>query len=224
MRRFLFIALIMLVAAAATYKWFYPTYSYRYRLTINIETDGKLHSGSSVIEVIWYAHLLPELVSFSPELRGEAAIVDLGPRGVVVATLIAEDWGWHNTNAGWGALWLVPRAFGVRDSNEGLPDLVRLGGKRELAFDNLPRFLWFSNPQDPTTAKVLFVNDIPSAFGPSAHFAGASVEITSDPIVIEIRQKLPWLKPLEEKPPGHNIIYLPNKLGINRYMFIGDRS
>ena len=220
----MFIALIMLVAAAATYKWFYPTYSYRYRLTINIETDGKLHSGSSVIEVIWYAHLLPELVSFSPELRGEAAIVDLGPRGVVVATLIAEDWGWHNTNAGWGALWLVPRAFGVRDSNEGLPDLVRLGGKRELAFDNLPRFLWFSNPQDPTTAKVLFVNDIPSAFGPSAHFAGASVEITSDPIVIEIRQKLPWLKPLEEKPPGHNIIYLPNKLGINRYMFIGDRS
>src|SRR3954447_18152043 len=113
MKRALFFGLMVLVAALAVYRWFYPTYSYRYRLTINIETDGRLHSGSGVVEVTWYAHFLPELVSFSPELRGEAALVDLGPRGVVVATLLAKDWGWHNTNAGWGALWLVPRAFGV---------------------------------------------------------------------------------------------------------------
>jgi hypothetical protein len=102
--------------------------------------------------------------------------------------------------------------------------LPTLRGKRQLRFDNLPHFLWFSNPQDPTSAKTLLVDDIPRVFGPTAYFAGASVEITSDPLVIDIRQKLPWLKPLEEKPPGHNIIYLPNKLGINRYMFIGDRS
>jgi hypothetical protein len=76
----------------------------------------------------------------------------------------------------------------------------------------------------PTTAKILLVRDISSIFGSTARFAGASVEITSDPLVIDIRQKLPWLKSLEEKPPGKNIIYLPNKLGINRYMFIGDAS
>ncbi|WP_426437213.1 hypothetical protein [Bradyrhizobium genosp. P] len=73
----MFFTLISLVAAFATYKFFYPTYTYRYRLTVNIEADGKLHSGSSVVEVIWYAHFLPELVSFSPELRGQAALVPL---------------------------------------------------------------------------------------------------------------------------------------------------
>lgn len=55
-------------------------------------------------------------------------------------------------------------------------------------------------------------------------FAGAFVEITSDPLVIDIRQKLPWITSLEKKPAGEHIIYLPNKLGIGRYMFIGDAS
>ncbi|WP_375787738.1 hypothetical protein ACE10Z_09790 [Bradyrhizobium sp. Pha-3] len=216
--------LMMLVAAFAIYKFFYPTYTYRYRLTVNIEADGKLHSGSSVIEVIWYAHLLPELVSFSPELRGQAALVDLGERGVVVATLTADDWGWHNSNAGWGAFWLVPRAFGVRDSNGGLSKLANLRGKRELVLDNLPRLLWFSNPRDPTTAKTILVDDIASVFGSSAKFAGASVEITSDPLAINIRESLPWIRSLENKPAGEDRIYLPNKLSIGRYMFIGDAS
>lgn len=223
MKRFLFLALMVLVAAVATYKFFYPTYSYRYRLTINIEADGKLHSASSVVEVSWSAFFLPDY-HFNPELGGQAALVDLGSHGVVVATLTAEDWGWHNSNAGWGALWLVPRAFGVRDSNDGLPELANLHGKRKLALDNLPRLLWFSNPQDPTTAKTILVDDIPSVFGPSIRFAGAFVEITSDPLVIDIRQKLPWITSLEKKPAGENIIYLPDKLGIGRYMFIGDAS
>ena len=141
----------------------------------------------------------------------------------MIATLFAEDWGWHDSNAGWGTLWLVPRAFGdEKGGDHAMHPTLR--GKRKLAFDNLPRFLWLSNPQDPTTAKTLLVDDIPSVFGPSARFAGAFVEITSDPLVIDIRQKLPWIKALEQRPPGEGTLYLPNKLGISRYMFIGDAS
>jgi hypothetical protein len=211
-------------ALVAGYWYKYPNYTYRYRLTVNIEVDGKLHSGTSVIEVTWHGG--PEfgdVGSYSPTIRGQAPVVDLEARGVVVATLIAEDWGWHNSNAGYGALWLVPRAFGdEKGGDHAMHPTLR--GKRELAFDNLPRFLWLSNPQDPTTAKTLLVDDIPSVFGPTARLAGAFVEITSDPLVIDIRQKLPWIKTLEERPPGEGVLYLPNKLGISRYMFIGDAS
>ncbi|WP_426437215.1 hypothetical protein [Bradyrhizobium genosp. P] len=143
---------------------------------------------------------------------------------MVVATLTADDWGWHNSNAGWSAQWLVPRAFGVGDSNEGLSTLASLRGKRELSLDNLPRFLWFSNPRDPTTAKTILVDDMPSEFGSSAKFAGAFVEITGDPLVINILERLPWIRSLENKPAGEDRIYLPNKLSIGRYMFIGDAS
>jgi hypothetical protein len=219
--------LVLLLSAGALvvgYNYKYPNYTYRYRLTVNIEVNGKLHSGSSVIEVTWHGGpAIGDAGGYGSTMRGQAALVDLEDRGVVVATLIAEDWGWHLGNAGWGALWIVPRAFGDEKGGD-FPSLPKLAGKRELRFDNLPRFLWFSNPQDPTTAQVLLVKDIPSVFGPSARFVGASVEITNDPVGIDIRQKLQWLKPLEEKTPLNNIIYLPNKLGINRYMFIGDAS
>jgi hypothetical protein len=220
------VVLLGIGAMVILYNYFYPTYSYRYRLTVNVEVDGKVHSGSSVVEVTWRGHPeIPEAGSYSPELRGQAALVDLGSHGVVVGLLLGEDWGEPSSSTGgWGALWIVPRAFGVRDWNDGLPDLVRLRGKRDLAPNNLPRFLWFSNPQDPATAQIIPAQDFQAVLSPSVRFAGASVEITNDPLVIDIRDKLPWLKSLEQKPPGEDIIYLPNKLGVSRYLFIGDRS
>ena len=229
MKRGCVIALAVLVLGSAALiavpKYFYPTYSYRYRLTVNIEDDGKVHSGSSVIEVTWYAHFLPELVSFSPELRGEAALVDLGSHGVVVATLLNGESMGPARDGAWGAIGLVPRAFGFGTSlTELVAALPKLRGRRDLAANNMPRFLWFSNPQDPTTAQKTLIQDFPAVLGSSVRFAGASVEITDDPLLIDIRDKLPWLKSLEQKPAGNNVIYLPNKFGISRYLFIGDRS
>lgn len=224
MKRFLFVVLLVLFATAATYKFFYPTYSYRYRLTVNIEADGVIHSGSGVIEVVWYAHFLPSLVSFSPELGGQAALVDLDNRGVVVATLFnGEDYGPAKDGA-LGAIWLAALAFGNNSTLEELPALEKLRGKRDLAPDELPRFLWFSNPRDPMTARKILVQDFPTLLGPSARFTGASVEITNDPLVINIRDKLPWLKSLEQMPPSRNIIYLPNNFPIRRDLFIGAKS
>jgi hypothetical protein len=226
MKRGCLITLVVGIAAmAALYKYWYPTYSYRYRLTVNIEVDGKVHTGSSVIEVTWYAHFLPELVSFSPELRGQAALVDLGSHGVVVATLInGEDYGPARDGA-WGAIWIIPRAFGIGTSVYELPAaLPKLRGRRDLAPDNLPRFVWFSNLQDPTTARKVLSPDFPAVLGPFVRFAGASVEIANDSLVIDIRDKLSWLKALEQKPPGDDVIYLPNMFGISRSLFIGDAS
>jgi hypothetical protein len=229
MKRGCLTALVVLVVGAATLvlgsKYEYPVYSYRYRLTVNVELDGKTYSGSSVIEIGWQEGIkLGDSGGFAPMIRGQAVLVDLGDRGVVVATLInGESYGPAEDGA-LGAQWIAPRAFGTTTNAEEIPKLPELHGKRDLALDNLPRFLWFSNPQDPTTAQKLLVQDIPAALGSTARFAGASVEITGDPIVIDVRQKFLWLKPLEDKGPGSDIIYLPNKLGINRYMFIGEES
>ena len=215
---------LCLAVLGAAYKYLYPTYSYRYRLTINIEAEGKLHTGSSVIEVTWYAHFLPEFVSFSPELRGQAALVDLGDRGAVVATLLnGESYGPAQDGA-WGAIWIATRAFGLNSTTDELPRLPQLRGKRDLASDNLSRFLWFSNPKDPASASNILVQEFPTTLGSSVHFAGATIEITNDPIVIDIRDKLPWLQSFEQRLPGDDVIYLPNKFPIARFLFIGDRS
>jgi hypothetical protein len=230
MMRVLLTSLFALVLGAgvlaAGYWYKYPNHTYRYRLTVNIEVDGKVHAGSSVIEVTWHSGpMLGDIGPYSSTTKGQAALIDLGDRGLVVASLLGEDWGRpYSSTGGWGAVWLAPRAFGFGTSVNEMPEFLKETGKRDLVDDNLPRLLLFSNPQDPATARLLPVRDIPSVLGPSVRFAGASVEITNDPIVIDVRQKLAWLETLEKKPPGSDVIYLPNKLGINRNLFIGDAS
>jgi hypothetical protein len=207
------------------YMYRYPVYAYRYRLTVNIERDGKLHSGSSVIEIGWQEGIkLGDSGGFSPIVRGQAPVVDLGDREVVVATLInGEDYGPARDGA-WGAQWIAPRAFGKSTNGETIPDLPKLRGKRDLSPDNLPRFLWFSNLQDPKTARKMLAQDIPAVISPSARFVGAVVEITSDPIVIDIGQKLPWFQSWSDHYRDRGPMYLSNELALSRYMFVGDGS
>jgi hypothetical protein len=53
MRRAIGITLLCILGLVILWAWRYPTYTHRYWLTIAIETDGVVHSGSSVIEVRW---------------------------------------------------------------------------------------------------------------------------------------------------------------------------
>lgn len=120
-------------ALVAGYRYKYRDYSYRYRLTVNIEVDGKVHSGSSVIEVKWRGGpVVGDGGPFGPSVKGQAALVDLGDRGVVVATLLnGEDYGPAKDGA-LGALWIAPRAFGTDTNAETIPHLPELQGKRDV--------------------------------------------------------------------------------------------
>lgn len=216
---------VIVAAAVVVYKANHPTYSYRYRLQIALSIDGKVHTGSSVIEVTWECG--PKIADSGPcgpVLRGQAAVIDLGSHGMVVATLITGDSVSPTPEGAISAVFLGANAFGNRSTYEELPALPRLTGRRDLSPSNFPRLVWFSNPADPKSAKKITVEDVSNVLDPTARFTEAFVEITRNPVVVDIRQALPWLAALESKPAGSNIIYLPNKLGINRYLFIGDAS
>jgi hypothetical protein len=219
--------LLAFVAAAALYYWKYPNYSYRYRLTVEIESDGQVRSGSSVIQVTWHGG--PEIGDvgrYSPTLKGQAALVDLKPRGVIVATLVnGTGYGAPREAFGpWGALWLFPRAFRLGTSVDELRGWSPPNGRRKLGDDNLPLFLWFPNQDDPTSGQVVTPSSISRILGPSVKFIGAYVEATKDPIEIDVGKKLRWIEPLSHKFPEPSPIYLSSGLAINRYMFIGDAS
>ena len=69
-----------------------PTVTYRYRLTIEVETPQGLRSGSSVIETTirdttGAVLSTPEARTISSKVRGEAVFVDLGEGRNVVAIL-----------------------------------------------------------------------------------------------------------------------------------------
>jgi hypothetical protein len=81
---------LLIGGAIAWWKVNYPTYTYRYRTTVEVEVDGTVHSGSSVIEV--GINNQPPIGSAPPyvaHLRGEAVFVDLGRGRNVIALLAA---------------------------------------------------------------------------------------------------------------------------------------
>jgi hypothetical protein len=200
----------------------YPTYSYRYRLTIAIEIDGTVHSGSSVIEVIWRGQpYIPGAGSFIPDVRGQAVYVGLESRGAVVATLSnGESYG-PARDGSLSVLWLVPRAFLLRDSSDYLPKLPALRGRRELAPNNMPRLIWFPNVAEPKTARRFTAAEIPTLFGPGARLRTAEVEITDAPIIVDIGKKFPWFGMLQAPAATIKVEY---GFWLSKAMFIGEST
>ena len=84
---------IIIAVAVIAYKMAFPTYSYRYRLHLAVEIEGKVHAGSSVIEVDWSCGLKIADSGCGATLDGQATVIDLGARGVLVALLhdVVED-------------------------------------------------------------------------------------------------------------------------------------
>lgn len=221
----MFIALFIGGAIAWVKFITYPDYSYRYRLALSIESDGKVHTGSSVIEVTWSGGIpFGDVGPYVPVVRGQAAFIGLGERGAVVAVLTApshEERGRIVWPEGVSAIFLGARAFGNSSTYDELPQLPRLSGLRNLTPDNMPRLIWFSDVRDPKTLRVIKAADIPELFGSNARLASAYVEITRDRIVIDIDKKLPWFERLT---PRLSKIQIGYEFWLAKSMFIEGAS
>jgi hypothetical protein len=229
------VALIVLLIGG-TIAWVkfvaYPDYSYRYRLTLSIEADGEVHTGSSVIEVVWNGGIpFGDVGSYVESRRGQATFIDLGKRGAVVAVLLAPshvERGIAVWPEGVDVVWLASRAFGATLGTEALPlqerlaRLTRLTGRRDLTLDNMPRLIWFSDITDPKTARVIYPAELPKLFGAGARIAEAFVEITRDPIVIDIDKRLPWYRDLAARQKSTGITGQPFEFQLMYPMFVGE--
>jgi hypothetical protein len=177
------------------YNLIYPDYTYRYRLELTLELDGKPYTGSSVIEVRWIGG--PSIshqgaYAASGFVYGQAPLIDLGTRGILIVGLINADSG--SPHDAVPALFLGAAAFGNDSSYKKLPSLVRETGRRDLKPDNWPRLMWLPDRLDRTSARKIAPEEIESVFGPGARFTSAFAEMTSDPIMIDIDKKLPWYR------------------------------
>jgi len=217
------ILLALIVAAVVLFKVNFPTYSYRYRLQLSLFVDGQVHTGSSAIEVVWECGpKISGLGRCAPSLGGQAAAIDLGPRGVVVAALRGGET--FSLDKSVDAVWLCASAFGYQSSNEELPELPRLTGRRDLSPSNFPRLVWFANPADVKSAQKIVAPNVASVLGPTARITEAFVEITSDAIVVDIPKKLPWFSELLLAQKGKGILSEPRQFQLIYNMFVGENS
>jgi hypothetical protein len=187
----------------------------RYRLTLEAEVDGQPKRGASVIEVT-YAKQLNIRSELSIGYRGEAVVLDLGPRGTLFALLkegsdtrsIPQTIIFRAFNFD-GGIW----PSGSVEHLQG--QLRKLSGTRELALTSLPLLVRFRDLNDPTTVEAVDPLNISEKFGPGTRLNRATLEmvpvgiwplnligVTGTSITNSIKARLPWLAGLKSNLDG----------------------
>jgi hypothetical protein len=203
------IALATIAAVVLLYKLIYPTDNYRYRMTVDVDVDGKVHSGSSVIEVSVHRQpaLLPEMGPFTESVRGEAVLVELPDGRNIVALLASIETGQDMSYPGLAVLFafnLIKRADIVRSPG--------VQGSRELPKDHLPTLATISDPASVASLQILQPVDLEKVLGPKVRLRGIRIEMTTDPVThAEIEKRLPFIARLRDSQveyPGPPRFYL----------------
>jgi len=210
------IAALIILAVVMLYKIKYPTYAYRYRMTVTVEVGGEMRSGSSVIEVLVskQPQFLPEVRRLDQSVRGQAVFVEL-PGGKNIVALLAS--GSTAENSGF-ANQVVPQHFRLILDDRTLARLPELRGHWELAIDKMPTLVTVTNPNDAATVQVVRPDQLDEQLG--VHLRSIAIDMTTDPITSpDIEAKLPFLLKETDK---RSELHYPNVFILNYTYFVRD--
>jgi len=176
-------------AAFLLYLYTQPSYTHRFRLTIEIQTPQGVKSGSSVIETsAWESgNWGPiEARGIRRDFRGRAVFVDLGQGRNLFALL----------------------GFGPRGDQDGLFKLAsaalapskkfdwkeefRLKGRGVLPSSEIPTLITFGDLKDPASAVLVDPSEMAKILGPGFAFREALLETTNGSVSDNIDKILPW--------------------------------
>jgi hypothetical protein len=210
----------------------FPTYALRDRLTINVEVDGQIRSGSSVIEARWESW--PQSLSMlfgggfgNCRPYGNVPLVDLGSHGVLLA--------YHGParqtplDRAVSTCFLAIRAFspgplpfnGYPLARGSLVKLSFLSGRAQLTANNLPQFVWLPDRNDPGSAMPLLASSFPLIIGPNVKLESAWLETTNEPLSADLVKKLPWLGPLHAQQAKQIQLAPPDRYHLVTFSILG---
>jgi len=204
-------------------------HSYRYRVTVEVETPVGLRTGSSIWEVETNAGSgIPDR-SLHSRVHGEAVAVEL-PSGVLFATMRSQVL----NSPGDYAAGLVnshlrreptPGAVMTRDWAENMRRIARAKPSFELAPDELPLLVRFRDPKDANSLQSVSPKALNATFGNGVRLRRVIVAVTDERSKgNEILDLLPWLAThrgaLERCPPETLICEMPAKCSLTEGDFL----
>ena len=187
--------------------------SYRFRMTVEVETPEGLRTGSSVYEVTAQNHvkLLPDMRGRSRDVRGEAVAVDL-PGGRTMFALLKTLNRSGDDNLAYLSMATMDPAYkndwvesaarissgdGIRSPAEVAPsrkyDDYENGQPVRTEVPNYAMLVTFTDIADPSSVKLVDPADLAASFGPGVKLKRITVEITDDPVTNGIEKRLGWL-------------------------------
>lgn len=179
------------------------TGSYRYKLTLAINTPDGIKRGSSVVEDQFFDVSIPARGTMH-KLSGEALYLGLGPgRRPVIALLTSQLHPKYGKDQRWSRDGgptnnLFDRIYGETLSPPVslwgyISKIARMRGAHKITPDDLPDLVTFADINDPKSVIEVDPNDLQAALGPNVSWNEITLESTDEPITKGIELKLPWI-------------------------------
>ena len=196
MARF-FVRLAVLAVAALALAGCWGSESYRYKLTLAVNTPDGVKRASSVVEVLFWDVIIPARGT-AHKLRGQALYLDLRPGAKPLIALLTsrlhpkygKDIRWSPD--GGPTLRLMSSLYGIPPSGD-VPRIARLRGSREITPNDLPDLVTFADINDPKSVIVVDPNNLQATLGPDVSWNEITLESTDEPITTGIAARLPWI-------------------------------
>src|SRR5262249_21768339 len=151
------------------------TESYRYKLTLAVNTPDGVKRSSSVVEVVFWDVSIPARGTMH-KIRGEAVYLDLGPgKRPLVALLTSRLHPKYEGGTGWSPeagpdIRLITQLYGRTPSQDFVDDVPRIAGMRgarKIDPNDLPDLITFTDVNDPNTVTEVDRNDLQRTLGPN---------------------------------------------------------
>jgi hypothetical protein len=177
------------------------TETYRYKLTLAVDTPQGVKRGAGVVEVIFYDVSFPERGTMH-KLRGEALYLDLGPGArPLIALLTNQLHPKYGKEQRWtrdagpddnllSALYGVSLSAGILDY---VSQISRMRGPRKVTPADLPDLVTFADINDPKSVIEVDPGNLQATLGPNVTWNEITLESTDEPITAGIATKLTWL-------------------------------
>lgn len=174
--------------------------SYRYKLTLAVNTPQGIKRGSTVVEDVFWNVWIPAR-GIMHRLRGEALYLDLGPGArPLIALLTSSLHEKHGVEYRWTRDAgpnddLLAQLYGPASADfmDNVSRLARMRGPRRITPADLPDLVTFADVNDPKSVIEVNPNDLRATLGQNVTWNEISLEMTDEPITTGIKAKLPWL-------------------------------
>jgi hypothetical protein len=192
------VALLLIAAALAIGAWWMigPRNSWRYKMTIEVETPQGVRSGYAVRQVTYRPAGFGFLAESKPHWRvnGQAVIIEL-PGGRTLYALLTGN----NGDVNYGAR-IADRAMGGDGGRvRGWPAPVELypsapdRGVFKIT-DPVPMLVTFADPHDPKSIRRVDPANLAASFGPGVRLRSIRIAVTGASTSKGIQSLLPWLE------------------------------
>lgn len=192
------ILILIILLPLAYWFFFWPHYSWHQKMTIEVEKDGQVYTGSSVSSVFWNRNIISVVLgqgaAWLPEIKGEAVVVELPENKYLFALLNYSGNTEFTANLATRILFSSKQRVWGNDKFQAVL-VAKTGAPLTVPLDNYPLLVTFTDIDDPASVEKVNPSNLEATFGPGVELKSLTLEITDEPVTRgRVEKVLGWIQ------------------------------